>query len=59
MLVISNNIDDRLKRRNEGRSKATQSGVPWILVHTETFATKSAAYRTEFHIKGWKSCFDD
>jgi putative endonuclease len=48
-------MDDRLTRHNGGRSKATKSGVPWKLMHTETFGTKSEAYQRELQIKGWKS----
>jgi len=46
---------DRLRRHNSGYSKATKAGVPWKLVYTEEFATKSDAYRRELEIKAWKS----
>jgi putative endonuclease len=49
------NIADRLERHNMGRSKATQSGIPWRLVYTECFDTRSEAYRREMEIKSWKS----
>jgi len=34
---------DRLRRHNAGESKATRHGIPWTLVHTETFATRAEA----------------
>jgi len=46
---------DRLRRHNSGYSKATKAGVPWKLVYTEEFVTKSDAYRREVEIKAWKS----
>ena len=49
------NLDDRLKRHNQGRSKSTKNGLPWIVVYTETFQTKSEAYQWEMLIKGQKS----
>ena len=49
------NITDRLERHNGGRSKATASGIPWEMVYTETFETRSEAVRREMEIKSWKS----
>jgi putative endonuclease len=48
-------IKNRLKRHNEGRSKATKSGIPWRLVYTEDFNTRSSAYQRELQIKKMKS----
>ena len=47
-------VCDRLKRHNRGESKATQHGVPWLLVHEEPFATRSEAVRREMHYKAGK-----
>ncbi len=44
-------LDDRLTRHNAGRSKATKSGVPWRLVHTESFETRAAAVQRELFFK--------
>jgi putative endonuclease len=44
-------VQDRLRRHNEGRSKATRHGVPWVLLHTEAFATRAEAVRREGHYK--------
>lgn len=49
------NLDDRLNRHNSGRSKATESGVPWEIVFTQHFQTKSEAYQFEIKIKKQKS----
>ena len=49
------NLDDRMIRHNSGRSKATSVGIPWKLIYTEKFETRSQAYRREMEIKSWKS----
>ena len=49
------NIDNRLERHNCGRSKATKAGIPWVLVYSESFSTRSEAIRRELELKGWKS----
>ena len=49
------NLEDRLIRHNNGRSKATKAGIPWKLVYTEKFETRSEACRREVELKSWKS----
>jgi putative endonuclease len=44
-------VQDRLRRHNSGESKATRHGIPWLLVHTETFATRAEAVRRERYYK--------
>jgi putative endonuclease len=44
-------IDDRVRRHNAGESKATKHGIPWILLHVEKFATRSAALSRERYYK--------
>jgi putative endonuclease len=44
-------INDRLRRLNAGESKATKHETPWTLLHTETFATRSAAMNRERYFK--------
>ncbi len=39
------NLEDRIVRHNSGRSKSTLSGIPWKLIYTEKFETRSEAYR--------------
>jgi putative endonuclease len=48
-------LDDRLLRHNDGRSKATKGGEPWILAYTEEFSTRQQAISRELEIKSWKS----
>ena len=49
------NLPDRLLRHNNGRSKATKTGIPWKLVYSEIFQTRSEAMIRENEIKSWKS----
>jgi len=48
-------LDERFKRHNNGRNKATKLGMPWKLIYSESFLTKHEAYRREFQIKSFKS----
>ena len=45
------NLSDRLRRHNAGESKATQHGVPWVLLHVEAFETRSHAVHKERFFK--------
>ncbi|WP_234567579.1 GIY-YIG nuclease family protein [Rhodohalobacter sp. 614A] len=47
----TSNLEDRLKRHNQGRSKYTKSGIPWKLVYKEGFETRSEAMKRESLIK--------
>ena len=49
------NLDNRIKRHNQGRSKSTKTGVPWKLMYSEKFDSKSEAYQREMYIKRMKS----
>jgi len=49
------NITDRIHRHNNGQSKSTKTGTPWIIVYTETFVTRSEAMIREMELKSWKS----
>jgi len=49
------NLNDRLSRHNGGRSKATKAGIPWDLVLSEEFETRSKAIQRELELKSWKS----
>ena len=51
----SQDLADRLKRHNSGRSTYTKRGVPWILVYKKEYLTKSEAYQAELYIKSQKS----
>jgi putative endonuclease len=47
-------VEARLRRHNQGRSKYTKAKRPWRVVHQETFATRSEATQREAEIKGKK-----
>ena len=51
----TNNLDDRLRRHNSGYSKAIKKGIPWELVYSETFDSRSEATQRELQIKAMKS----
>ncbi len=44
-------LEDRLRRHNAGHSKATRHGIPWTLLHSESFATRSEAEKKERYYK--------
>ena len=50
----TSNLNDRLRRHNDGRSKATKHGAPWDLVHTESFETRPQAVQRELFLKTGK-----
>ncbi len=45
------NVDERLGRHNAGHSNATRHGLPWILVHSESFTNRAEAARKERYYK--------
>ena len=47
----TDNVEKRLQEHNSGKSKSTRAGVPWNLVHTEWFPTRSEAVLRERKIK--------
>jgi len=51
----TDDVGDRYIRHNQGRSKATKSGAPWLLVHVEGFSTRKEAVAREAQIKSKKS----
>jgi putative endonuclease len=48
-------LPKRLNHHNSGYSKSTKSGVPWEIVHTEEYQTRSDAMKREYEIKAMKS----
>ena len=44
-------LQARLLQHNAGASKATRRGVPWTLLHSETFATRTLAVQRERYLK--------
>ena len=57
----TNDLPDRLYRHNSGQSKSTKSGVPWTLIYTTEFTSRSEAVLLETKIKkrGIKRYLDD
>ena len=49
------NLDSRLERHNQGRSKYTKHKRPWDLVYSEEFSDRSSAMKREKEIKSRKS----
>src|SRR5437762_1808650 len=45
------NWADRIDRHNAGQSKATKHGVPWVLIRSESFASRSEAAQRERYYK--------
>ena len=47
------NLSERIRRHNVGDSKATKHGVPWVLLHSESFASRcEAAQRERYYNTG-------
>ena len=44
-------VDARVLQHNSGKSISTHAGVPWELIHTESFETRSAAILRERKVK--------
>ena len=47
-------LQDRLRRHNNGESKSTKHGVPWQLIYREGLQTRVAAVRRERYFKTGK-----
>ena len=47
-------LDSRLERHNQGRSKYTKANRPWQLIYYEEFADRSSAVKRENEIKSKK-----
>ena len=48
------NVSSRLRFHNAGLQRSTRNRIPFELVLTEEFASKSDALRREQQIKSWK-----
>jgi len=44
-------VENRLQEHNRGKSASTRAGIPWELIHTECFTTRSEAVLQERKIK--------
>jgi len=50
----TNDVEDRIERHNLGKSNYTRKKIPWELVYTEEFETRSEAMKREKEIKNKK-----
>ncbi|MDD3558554.1 MAG: GIY-YIG nuclease family protein [Melioribacteraceae bacterium] len=48
------NCESRLLDHNRGKVKSTKAYVPWSIIYTDQFQTKSEAFRREMEIKSYK-----
>lgn len=48
----TNNLMDRLNRHNLGLTKSTKFGLPWKIMYSENFETRSEAMKREKDLKG-------
>jgi putative endonuclease len=51
----TNDLKRRLSEHNRKKGKFTDAGIPWILVHSESFSKKKDAMNREKFIKSKKS----
>ena len=51
----THDLELRLERHNSGWSKSTKSGIPWKIVYSEEFRSKSEAIKRESDLKRKKS----
>ena len=52
---FTENLITRLERHNSGWGKYTERGIPWVMVHSEKYLTKTEALKREHEIKKSKS----
>jgi len=52
---ITDDLPWRLERHNQGWARYTKRGIPWSVVYTEDYHTKSKALKREREIKAHKS----
>ena len=48
-------LDDRLRRHNEGREKSTKARGPWVMLFCKDFETRSEAIKYERYLKSLKN----
>lgn len=44
----------RLAKHNSGAVRSTKAGLPWEVIHTESFGNRTEAVRREREIKSYK-----
>ncbi len=48
---VTESIDKRLEYHNAGRVRSTKAWRPWVMVHTEEYATLGEAKKREWFLK--------
>ena len=48
------NLDERLRMHNSGKTKSPKGYLPVNIIHTEVLETKQDAYKREMQIKSYK-----
>jgi putative endonuclease len=48
---VTGELNKRLSQHNSGQSKSTKPFLPWLVVYTEQYQDKQAAYKREFFLK--------
>ena len=51
---VTKDLNDRLERHNQGRSKWTKAYRPWKVIYTEQYERKQEALNREKKIKSYK-----
>jgi len=51
----TNDLSERIKRHNQGRSNYTKSKRPWEIAYSEEFDDRASAVNREKELKSWKS----
>ncbi len=49
---ITNNLGNRLKEHNKGKTRTTEKSRDWNIVYSKKFTTRKEAYNHERYIKG-------
>ena len=50
----TDNLRKRLKQHNAGMTKSTKAYIPWKIIYTEEFKTRTEAIQREKEIKSYK-----
>jgi len=48
------NVDDRIKKHNQGKVRSTKPRAPFVLIKKETFNTRAEAMHRESYLKKLK-----
>lgn len=51
---FTSNFESRLKKHNAGEVNSTKYGIPWKMIYSECFESKSKAWKREQQIKKYK-----